>query len=93
MHGASGDPVADQIVRNAEERRVATYREVARLIARKPGGLRRGLSEAAATDLLVVLFSAELYHALHAGRGWSRSRCTTFLRRLLRSQLLAPEAG
>ena len=58
MHGATGDPDAAEVVRIAEERRVASYREAVRVIARKPGGLRPGVSAAAATDMVVVLFSA-----------------------------------
>lgn len=88
MHGAAGDADAEAVVRVAEERRIATYRQAARLVARKPGGLRRGLSTAAAADLLVVLFSAEVHHALSSGRGWSPRRCRTYFRQLLSSQLI-----
>jgi AcrR family transcriptional regulator len=91
MHGAAGDPDAASVVRVAEERRVEAYQEAVRVLARKPGGLRRGVSEATATDLLVVLFSAELHQALSAGRGWSRARCTSFFRQLLTTQLLGAE--
>ena len=93
MHGGAGDPDAASMIRMAEERRAAAYRQVASVLARKPGGLRRGLSEAAATELLVVLFSAELYQALSARRGWSRPRCTMFFRQLLATQLLGSEDG
>lgn len=88
MHGGAGDPEATAVVRIAEERRVAAYREVVRAIAGKPDGLGSGLDEARGTDLLVVLFSAELYHALAAGRGWSRRQRTAFFRRVLASELL-----
>ena len=57
--------------RVAEERRVDSYREAVRVIARKPGGCVAGVSAAAATDMVVVLFSAELYQSLAVGRGWS----------------------
>jgi AcrR family transcriptional regulator len=86
MHGGSGD--AEAVVRIAEERRVRAYQEVVHLLARKRGGLRRGLGAVAATDLLVVLFSAEVYQALAVGRGWTRARCAKFFRLLLASQLL-----
>ena len=91
MHGAAGDPEAASVVRVGEARRAGAYQEAARILARKPGGLRRGVSEATATDLLVVLFSAELYQALSAGRGWTRARCTSFFRQLLGTQLLGAE--
>ncbi len=88
MHAASGDPDAAEVVRVGEQRRVASYREAIGVLARKPAGLRRGLSEADATDLLVVLFSAELHQALSVRRGWSTSRCVEFFGEILRAQLL-----
>ncbi len=88
MHAASGEPDAAEVVRAGEQRRVASYREAIGVLARKPGGLRRRLSEEAATDLLVVLFSADLHQAVSVGRGWSTSRCVGFFREILRAQLL-----
>jgi AcrR family transcriptional regulator len=93
MHGASGDPEAAEVVRTTEERRVDSYRTMVRVIARKPGGLRRGVTEATATDIVVALFSAELYQAFTVGRRWSPARCTAFFREILAAQLLdAPDA-
>jgi AcrR family transcriptional regulator len=89
MRGGAGDRDAEAVVRLAEERRVAMYREVVGSIARKRGGLRKGLGAAAATDLMVVLFSAELYQSLRAGRGWSKARCAEYFGRLLTNELLA----
>ena len=88
MHGASGDPEAAEVVRVAEERRGDSYREALKVVARAPGGLRAGVSVAKATDVMVVLFSAELYQALAIGRGWSHSRCVGFFREILTAQLL-----
>ena len=88
LHGAAGDPEAAQVVRVSEQRRVQTYRESVRVIAGRPGGLRPGLTPAKATDILVVLFSAELYLSIRTGRGWSGRRTTAFLRELLSAQLL-----
>ena len=51
-----------------------------------------GVSAAAATDVVVVLFSAELYQALAVGRGWSHARCVGFFREVLTTQLLGAEA-
>ncbi len=92
MHGATGDTDAAEVVTTAEERRVDSYREVVRIIASKPDGLRPGVSAAAATDVVVVLFSAELYQALAVGRGWSHGRCVGFFREVLTTQLLGAEA-
>jgi AcrR family transcriptional regulator len=88
LHGAVGDPEAADVLRIAEERRVQAYREAVRVIAAKAGGLRGGLTVKAATDVLVVLFSAELYQSIRHGRGWSADRTALFLRELLSAQLL-----
>ena len=88
LHGAAGDPESAEIVRLSEERRVESYRESVRVIAGKRGGLRPGLTSAKATDILVVLFSADLYQSIRTGRGWSAGRTATFLRELLSTQLL-----
>jgi AcrR family transcriptional regulator len=88
MHGATGDADAVEVVATAEERRVDSYREVVRVIAGKPGGLRRGVSASAATDMVVVLFSAELYQSLAVGRGWTHRRCVRFFREVLTAQLI-----
>jgi AcrR family transcriptional regulator len=92
MHGGTGDPDAEAVVRIAEERRVNAYRAVVGAVAPKPGGLRPGLSEAAATDILVVLFSAEVFQAL-ARRGWSLNRCTSLFKALLASELLEADSA
>ncbi len=88
LHGSAGDPEAADVIRIAEQRRVRAYREAARVIAAKPGGLRDGLTVKAATDVLLVLFSVELYQSIRHGRGWSADRTTLFLRDLLSAQLL-----
>jgi AcrR family transcriptional regulator len=89
MHGASGQPLAAEVVRISEQRRVASYRQAIGVLARKPGGLRQALSVTEATDIVAVLFSAELYQALTVGRGWSHIRCLDFFQEILRAQLLA----
>jgi hypothetical protein len=88
LHGALGDPEAAEVLRVSEQRRVAAYREAVRAMAGKPGGLRPGLTPTVATDILVVLFSADLYQSIRTGRGWSTVRTRTFLRGLLSAQLL-----
>ena len=93
MHAASGEPEAGEVVRAGEQRRVASYREAISILARKPGGIRRGLSEADATDMLVVLFSADVHQGLAVGRGWSTIRCVGFFADILRAQLLGDPPG
>jgi hypothetical protein len=50
------------------------------VIASKPSGLRRDATENTATDILVVIFSADMYQALAIGRDWSHIRCTRFFK-------------
>jgi AcrR family transcriptional regulator len=88
LHGAAGDPEAAEVVKTSERRRVDAYRESVRVMASRPGGLRSGLTTAKATDVLVVLFSAEFYQSIRTGRGWSAQRTAGFLRELLSTQLL-----
>lgn len=89
MHAASGEPQAAEVVRISEQRRVESYRQAIGVLGRKAGGLRRTLSVTDATDIVAVLFSAELYQALTVGRGWSHTRCVDFFHEILRAQLLA----
>ena len=88
LHGAAGEPEAAEVLRISEQRRVETYRHSVRVIAGRPGGLRPGLTSATATDILVVLFSAEFYRSIRSGRGWSARRTAAFLRELLAAQML-----
>jgi AcrR family transcriptional regulator len=90
LQGAASDPEAAEVVRVAEQRRQQAYREALRVVAGKPGGLRAGLTLSGAIDILMVLFSSEVYQALRAGRGWSATRCTEFLVDLVKGQLLGP---
>jgi AcrR family transcriptional regulator len=92
LHGAAGDPEAAEVIRIAEERRVQSYREAVQGIAAKAGGLRNGLTVKAATDVLLVLFSAELYQSIRHGRGWSADRTALFLRDVLSAQLLRSDS-
>jgi AcrR family transcriptional regulator len=88
LHGSAGDADALSVVQLAEDRRVDSFRVAVRTLAEKEGGLRRGLTISEATDVFLVLFSAELYHALAIGRGWPRDRCERFLSEVLARQLL-----
>jgi AcrR family transcriptional regulator len=90
LQGAASDPEAAEVVRVAEQRRQKAYREALRVVAAMPGGLREGLTLSEAIDILMVLFSSDVYQALRAGRGWSAARCTEFLVDLVKGQLLGP---
>jgi hypothetical protein len=65
----------------ADARDAATH-----LLGRRPLGLE--VDAERATDLLLVLFSAEVYQTLTAGRGWSHDECERFLLDILAQQLL-----
>jgi AcrR family transcriptional regulator len=88
MQAAASDPDVAAVKDLAERRRVDSYRETVRTLRRKNHGLRHGLSEARATDIVLVLLSAEVYQLLASGRGWSPAECTRFLTDLLEQQLL-----
>lgn len=88
LHGSAGDPDAVAVAQLGEERRVDSYRAAVHTLAHKDGGLRPGVSVSEATDVMLVLFSAEVYQALASGRGWSRARCERFFTEVLASQLL-----
>ena len=92
FHGSVGDPDAAAVIERAEQRRVATYQAAARTIASKGKGLRRGITVANATDILLVLLSADVHYAFTNGRGWSRARCEQFSQRVLAGQLLTASA-
>lgn len=87
LHGSVGDQDAAIVIERAEHRRVGTYEAVARVIASKGKGLRRGVTIADATDILLVLMSADAHYAFTNGRGWSRRRCEQFSHRVLAGQL------
>ncbi len=90
MLAAAADPETAAVMDLAERRRVESYRHVAATLART-GGLRSGVDEDRATDVLLVLFSAEVYQALSAGRGWPHEECQRFFADVLSQQLLAPD--
>jgi AcrR family transcriptional regulator len=90
IYGASSDPEAAEVLRTAGERRVDSYREAIRVVAGAHGGLRAGLTQARATDVLATVFSAEIYQSLAIGRGWSHEACLVFFREVLSGQLLGP---
>lgn len=89
LHGASGEPEGQELVRVSEERRVDSYREVVRRLADKPSGLRAGTDVETATDVVLVIFSPETYQGL-VGRGWPHERCVDFFREVLAAQVLQP---
>ena len=87
MHGSAGDPEAAGFVTRNDENRTDAYREVLRVVAAKPAGLRPGIPLDQATDIVSVLFSPEVYQAFTA-RGWTRNQCTDFFVSALTAQLL-----
>lgn len=87
MHGAAGDPDARAVFELGERRRAETWGALIRILSKKRGGLREGLTPSRATDVMLVLFSAQTYQAL-IERGWSRAQCRRFLIDVLSQQLL-----
>jgi len=88
MREAAGHPDAREVYLVGEQRRAGAYRAVIRVLARKPPGRRRGLSEARATDILLTLFSGETYQMLRE-RGWTQRQILAWLLDVLGHQRLA----
>jgi len=90
IHGAESDPDVVAVRDLGEQRRQEGYRTIVRLLARKRG-LRRGLTVARATDILLVLLGPEVVDALSSGRGWSAAASDHWILELLSEQLLPAE--
>jgi AcrR family transcriptional regulator len=90
MKAAMDDLDVRSVYELGERRRVDSYRACVALIARKRRGLRPGMRIDRATDILLVLVSAETYHAFIDGRGWSSSQLRRWLVDTLAQQLLSP---
>src|SRR2546426_839891 len=90
IQGGANDPEVMAVRDLSERRRQKGYRAIVRLLARK-GRLRPGLTVSRATDIVLVLLSAELFHALANGRGWSVAECTRWIFEVLSQQLLPPD--
>lgn len=86
-YAAVGDPEVASVYALGEQRRHDGYRAIVQLLARK-GSLRRGLTVARATDILLVLLGPQLFDALANGRGWSVAECDRWIVEVLSQQLL-----
>jgi AcrR family transcriptional regulator len=84
---AAADDSARAVADLGEGRRVESFRAFLAALARK-NGLRRGLTLARATDILLTLYSAELFQMLTAERGWSLAEYRQWLLDVLGQQLL-----
>jgi len=89
---AVSDPDVGAVAKIGEQRRVEAYRFIVKQLGKK-GGLRGGVGVKRATDVLLTVLSAETYHQLTAGRGWSPADCRQWLLELLAQQLLAGVSG
>ena len=70
---AASDPEIAAFHRQGKEQRLAGQRRLLRMVAGSHG-LRPGLSEAAAADILYAIGSPETYRLLTNDRGWSAAR-------------------
>jgi AcrR family transcriptional regulator len=84
---AVGDPEVDAVRILGEQRRAEAFGVITKILAQK-AGLREGVSQRRATDVLLTLMSAETYQQLRTGRGWSRRACRAWLLDVLSQQLL-----
>jgi AcrR family transcriptional regulator len=88
LREAVGDPEARDVYLVGQERRAEAYQAVVRILAKKPPGLRRGVTVQRATDVLFAVFSGETYQMLRE-RGWKPREVRTWLSDALGRQLLA----
>jgi AcrR family transcriptional regulator len=86
---AGSDPAAAVLFANYQHQRAAGQRQIARRLARIDG-LRRGLGERDAADLIHALMSPELYRLLVGDRGWTPTRYERWLTQTLVDQLTPP---
>jgi AcrR family transcriptional regulator len=86
---ALADAEARQLYDLVEPRRVEAYTRIVRVLAKKPPGLRPGLSPKRATDIFLAVHSGEVWEQLRA-RGWTKRQTTDWLVEVLAQQLLAP---
>jgi AcrR family transcriptional regulator len=87
VRSALHEPDAVAVRANSERLRRAGYADVvAHLRARF--GLRRGLDDTAATDLLLTFGSTSLFRALVLDYGWEHDRYVAWLAETLAGQLL-----
>jgi hypothetical protein len=70
----------------AERRRADTFGTIVRLLAKMRPGLRRGLTQRRATDVLLVLCGPATYRALDQ-RGWSQREIRAWLGETLHERL------
>jgi AcrR family transcriptional regulator len=75
-----------------QQLRYRDQRRLVRALARN-GGLRPGLSEGRATDILWALANPRTYHNLVRLRGWTRKEYQRWLGELLSGALLAEPVG
>jgi len=90
MVAASGDPVAVEVYQRGERLRREGYGRIIRILGQKHG-LRARLSPGRAVDVLFVMLSPELFHAM-AGCGWSFAEWKNWITDLLGRELLSKRA-
>jgi AcrR family transcriptional regulator len=86
MTAAAGDPVAAEMYTKGEALRRDGYARIVAITA-STHGLRAGLTEARAVDVLFTLLSPEMFHAM-SRCGWSFSEWKGWITGLLAQQLL-----
>jgi AcrR family transcriptional regulator len=88
VSAAGNDPDAAAILDTLTEQRQQGQRRIARNLARA-GGLRPGIRERDAADIIHALLSPELFRLLVIDRGWTTERYQPWLTNTLTDQLLS----
>lgn len=85
----SPDEEVREAFRHREQGRYEGWRQVIQSLARN-GGLRPGLDEAKATDILFVMLSPSMHSMLCVTQGWTREEFRRWMIGALQDQLLGP---
>ena len=88
MREAAGHPDTKRLYTEGEVRRLLAYRELVKRLAKKPPGLRPGLSVRRATDIVFAIVSGEVYVMLR-GCGWTANQVHAWSIDVLGQQVLA----
>lgn len=86
VSAAGSDPAAGELLGEIQQQRSHGQSRIARTLARN-GGLRDGLRERDAIDIVHALMSPEVYRLLVVDRGWSPERYEAWLGATLVQQL------
>jgi AcrR family transcriptional regulator len=85
----SGEPDATPIWQHSEQLRNDGFRVMLQALASK-GGLREGVTEDRALDMIFSLMSPQFYHSMVVGRGWTADEWGSWILDLVAHAIFPP---